>query len=136
MSKEKIKMIQNLWNSTSRSNLILNIKRLREEKNITQKQLAELTGIPYQTITKIEIWVIKEPSVYSCLKNRKVFLSKYGRACLRNISHICGLCSISWIDFTRKNFFICHNLSNLLEIVLIHFRKELLSLCLHFVFYE
>lgn len=73
MSKEKIKMIQNLWNSEPKSNLILNIKRLREEKNITQKQLAELTGISYQTITKIEIWVIKEPSVYSCLKIAKVF---------------------------------------------------------------
>lgn len=73
MSKEKIKMIQNLWNSKPKSNLNLNIKRLREEKNITQKQLAELTGISYQTITKIEIWVIKEPSVYSCMKIAKVF---------------------------------------------------------------
>lgn len=73
MSKEKIKIMQNLWNSEPKSNLILNIKRLREEKNITQKQLAELTRISYQTITKIEIWVIKEPSVYSCLKIAKIF---------------------------------------------------------------
>lgn len=73
MSKEKIKILEKLGNSQPKSHLILNIKKFREEKNITQRQLAELTWISYQTITKIEIWVIKEPGVYSCLKMAKVF---------------------------------------------------------------
>lgn len=71
MSKEKIKIQANLQATNEKSPLILNIKRLREEKNLTQKQLAEITWISYQTITKIEIWVIKEPSVYSCVKIAK-----------------------------------------------------------------
>lgn len=65
-------MVQNLQNKEEKSLLIQNIKRLREEKNLTQKQLAEQTGISYQTITKIEIGVIKEPSVYSCIKIAKL----------------------------------------------------------------
>lgn len=71
MSKEKIKIQGNSQATNEKSPLILNIKRLREEKNLTQKQLAEITWISYQTITKIEIWVIKEPSVYSCVKIAK-----------------------------------------------------------------
>lgn len=73
MSKEKEKFLQNLSKNTERSALITNIKNLREKHGLTQKQLAEQTGISYQTITKIEIWVIKEPSVYSCLKIAKIF---------------------------------------------------------------
>lgn len=55
MSKEKVNIQEKMYTPQSKSHLIQNIKRLREEKNITQRQLAELTGISYQTITKIEI---------------------------------------------------------------------------------
>lgn len=55
MSKEKVNIQEKMYTPQPKSHLIQNIKRLREEKNITQRQLAELTGISYQTITKIEI---------------------------------------------------------------------------------
>lgn len=55
MSKEKVNIQEKMYIPQPKSYLIQNIKRLREEKSITQRQLAELTGISYQTITKIEI---------------------------------------------------------------------------------
>lgn len=33
----------------------LRIKELREEKNLTQRELAKLSGVPYTNIAKIEL---------------------------------------------------------------------------------
>lgn len=49
-----------------RNVLIENLKGLRKKHNLTQKDLARKSGVAYATLTKIEIWVIKEPSVYIC----------------------------------------------------------------------
>jgi len=38
------------------------IKRIREEKEITQKELAKMSGVSYSTLTKLETGVIKNPS--------------------------------------------------------------------------
>ncbi len=51
--------------------LASNIKRLREKNNLTQRGLCEKSWVSYTTLTKIEIWVIKEPSVYICYELAK-----------------------------------------------------------------
>lgn len=50
-----------------------NIKRLRKENKLTQEELAKKADIAYTSLTKIEIWVIKEPSVYVVAKIAKAF---------------------------------------------------------------
>lgn len=39
------------------------IKKLREEKSISQKDLAKMAGISYSTLTKIETGVIISPKI-------------------------------------------------------------------------
>jgi DNA-binding XRE family transcriptional regulator len=48
------------------------IKKHRKENGFTQEKLAKLAEISYTTLTKIEIWVIKEPSVFTIAKIAKV----------------------------------------------------------------
>lgn len=50
-----------------------NIKRLRKENKLTQEELARKADIAYTSLTKIEIGVIKEPSVYVVAKIAKAF---------------------------------------------------------------
>ncbi len=38
-----------------------NIKQLRKQKSLTQRDLAKLSGVSYSTLTKIEIGVIVSP---------------------------------------------------------------------------
>lgn len=59
---EKVKNI--LW---------INIKKLRNKLGMTQEQLSKKADISYTSLTKIEIWVIKEPSVYVVAKIAKAF---------------------------------------------------------------
>lgn len=62
MNKEKDKNI--LWS---------NIKKLRNKLELTQEQLSKKADISYTSLTKIETWVIKEPSVYTIAKIAKAF---------------------------------------------------------------
>jgi DNA-binding XRE family transcriptional regulator len=50
-----------------------NIKKIRNKLGYTQEQLAKNADISYTSFTKIETWVIKDPSVYSIAKIAKVF---------------------------------------------------------------
>lgn len=49
-------------------NLGEKIQRLRKEKELSQDELARKADIPYTTLTKIEIGVIKKPSVFAVAK--------------------------------------------------------------------
>jgi transcriptional regulator with XRE-family HTH domain len=49
-------------------NLGKKIQRLRKEKELSQDELARKANIPYTTLTKIEIGVIKKPSVFAVAK--------------------------------------------------------------------
>lgn len=49
------------------------IKELRNLKGWSQDALARRANIPYTTLTKVEIGVIKKPSVYTIAKIAKVF---------------------------------------------------------------
>ena len=49
-------------------NLGQKIQKLRKEKGLSQDELARKADIPYTTLTKIEIGVIKKPSVYAVAK--------------------------------------------------------------------
>lgn len=62
MNKEKDKNI--LWE---------NIKKVRNKLDLTQEQLSKIADISYTSLTKIETWVIKDPSVYTIAKIAKVF---------------------------------------------------------------
>ncbi len=62
MNKEKDKNI--LWT---------NIKKLRNKLELTQEQLSKKADISYTSLTKIETWVIKDPSVYTVAKIAKAF---------------------------------------------------------------
>lgn len=62
MNKEKDKNI--LW---------ANIKKLRNKLELTQEQLSKKADISYTSLTKIETWVIKDPSVYTVAKIAKAF---------------------------------------------------------------
>lgn len=60
--------------SKSQKNILSeNIKRLRRENDLTQEELARKADISYTSLTKIEIGVIKEPSVYVVAKIAKAF---------------------------------------------------------------
>ncbi|MGE4444483.1 MAG: helix-turn-helix domain-containing protein [Candidatus Altimarinota bacterium] len=50
-----------------------NIKKLRKQHDLTQEELARKADIAYTSLTKIEIGVIKEPSVYVVAKIAKAF---------------------------------------------------------------
>ena len=45
-----------------------NIKKLRKKAGLTQEKLAIKAGIPYTTLAKIEIGVIKKPSIQTVQK--------------------------------------------------------------------
>lgn len=49
-----------------------NIKKLRNKLELTQEQLSKKADISYTSLTKIETWVIKDPSVYTIAKIAKV----------------------------------------------------------------
>lgn len=49
-------------------NLGRKIQKLRKEKGLSQDELARKADIPYTTLTKIEIGVIKKPSVFAVAK--------------------------------------------------------------------
>lgn len=49
-------------------NLGEKIQRLRKGKELSQDELARKANIPYTTLTKIEIGVIKKPSVFAVAK--------------------------------------------------------------------
>lgn len=49
-------------------NLGQKIQGLRKEKGLSQDELARKADIPYTTLTKIEIGVIKKPSVFAVAK--------------------------------------------------------------------
>lgn len=59
-------------NNSQTTFLWKNIKKHRKENGFTQEKLAKLAEISYTTLTKIEIWVIKEPSVFTIAKIAKV----------------------------------------------------------------
>ena len=44
------------------------IQKLRKDKRLSQDELARKTDVPYTTLTKIEIGVIKKPSVFAVAK--------------------------------------------------------------------
>lgn len=44
------------------------IQKIREERNLTQKDLAKISGVSYSTITKIESRVITKPRVFIVAK--------------------------------------------------------------------
>jgi DNA-binding XRE family transcriptional regulator len=50
-----------------------NIKQLRKEYKLTQDEFARKADISYTTYTKLELWVIKEPSVFIIYKIAKTF---------------------------------------------------------------
>ncbi len=50
-----------------------NIKKYRLALELTQEQLAKKADISYTSLTKIETWVIKDPSVYTVAKIAKAF---------------------------------------------------------------
>jgi len=50
------------------NNLGLKIKKLRKKQGLSQDELARKADIPYTTLTKIEIGVIKNPSFDSVSK--------------------------------------------------------------------
>jgi DNA-binding XRE family transcriptional regulator len=50
-----------------------NIKKLRNKFELTQEQLSKKADISYTSLTKIETWVIKDPSVYTVAKIAKAF---------------------------------------------------------------
>lgn len=50
-----------------------NIKKLRKKLELTQEQLSKKADISYTSLTKIETWVIKDPSVYTVAKIAKAF---------------------------------------------------------------
>lgn len=60
MKKEKEKSV--LWS---------NIKEYRLVLGLTQEQLSKKADISYTSLTKIETWVIKNPSVYTVAKIAK-----------------------------------------------------------------
>jgi len=45
-----------------------NIRKLRKKAGLTQEKLAIKAGVPYTTLAKIEIGVIKRPSVQTIQK--------------------------------------------------------------------
>ncbi|GIW65751.1 MAG: hypothetical protein KatS3mg094_270 [Candidatus Parcubacteria bacterium] len=47
------------------------IKELRLKKNLSQDELARKADVPYTTLTKIEVGVIKKPSVFVVAKIAK-----------------------------------------------------------------
>lgn len=47
------------------------IKELRLKNNLSQDELARKADIPYTTLTKIEVGVIKKPSVFVVAKIAK-----------------------------------------------------------------
>jgi len=49
-------------------NLGERIQRLRKKKGFSQDELSRKAEIPYTTLTKIEIGVIKNPSVFAVAK--------------------------------------------------------------------
>lgn len=49
-------------------NLGQKIQKLRREKGLSQDELARKADIPYTTLTKIEIGVIKKPSIFAVAK--------------------------------------------------------------------
>ena len=53
-------------------NLGQKIQKLRKAKGLSQDELARKADIPYTTLTKIEIGVIKKPSVFAVAKLAKI----------------------------------------------------------------
>ena len=53
------------------NNLGKRIKELRLKHHLSQDELARKADVPYTTLTKIEIGVIKNPSVYVVAKIAK-----------------------------------------------------------------
>lgn len=51
--------------------LWINIKKLRNKLDLTQEQLSRKADVSYTSLTKIETWVIKDPSVYTVAKIAK-----------------------------------------------------------------
>lgn len=47
------------------------IKELRLKKNLSQDELARKADVPYTTLTKIEVGIIKKPSVFVVAKIAK-----------------------------------------------------------------
>lgn len=54
--------------SNQGENLGQKIQKLRKEKGMSQDELARKADIPYTTLTKIEIGVVKKPSVFAVAK--------------------------------------------------------------------
>ena len=44
------------------------IQKLRKDRGLSQDELARKADIPYTTLTKIEIGIIKKPSVFAVAK--------------------------------------------------------------------
>ncbi|MFA5948464.1 MAG: helix-turn-helix transcriptional regulator [Candidatus Gracilibacteria bacterium] len=57
--------------SNQGENLGQKIQKLRKSKEMSQDELARKADIPYTTLTKIEIGVIKKPSVFAVAKIAK-----------------------------------------------------------------
>ncbi len=50
------------------SDILTRIKLIREQNEITQRELSIMSGISYSTLTKLETGIIKNPSFLVILK--------------------------------------------------------------------
>lgn len=55
------------------SDLAKNIKKLRQDRNLTQDELSDMAGVAYSTIAKLEQGAIKSPSLTTTLAIAKAF---------------------------------------------------------------
>jgi len=66
--------IESYMNKEKEKNILgSNIKKYRLALELTQEQLSKKADISYTSLTKIETWVIKDPSVYTVAKIAKAF---------------------------------------------------------------
>lgn len=77
----------------------LNIKRLREKKNLSQKSLAELLGVKTNTISNYENGV-SEPSLDICVKLSAVFGVDYNTLLSENINFV-GLPDVTFASLPQ-----------------------------------
>lgn len=62
---------------------LANIKQAREERGITQKELSNMSGVSYSTLTKLESGIIKNPSFVVIYK-----LTRALDMCIDDIIHL------------------------------------------------
>ena len=53
------------------SDILIRLKLIREQNEITQQELSMMSGVSYSTLTKLETGIIKNPSFLLILKLSK-----------------------------------------------------------------